>query len=88
MLLCCGEMTSRVWGYAYRGDDALAAYFVEWTRGHSYREATFDLIIGQWGEGNEATGAKGRFFRLPSLRHRPGIHDPRCQRSPRSNEWQ
>jgi hypothetical protein len=25
----CGEMTLRVWGYAYRADEAIAAYFVE-----------------------------------------------------------
>ncbi|HVG27319.1 MAG TPA: hypothetical protein VM865_06920 [Acidobacteriaceae bacterium] len=47
---CCGEMTSRVWGFAYRGAEALAAYFVEWTPGHEHREATIDLIIGLWGE--------------------------------------
>ena len=49
--LCCGNMTTRVWGYAYRAKKPLAAYFVEWTPGHAYREAIFDLIIGRWGEG-------------------------------------
>jgi hypothetical protein len=55
---CCGEMTRRVWGYAYRANEPLAAYFVEWTPGHPYREATFDLIIGRWGEGAGATERK------------------------------
>lgn len=56
---CCGEMTSRVWGYAYRSGDALAAYFVEWTPGHENKEATFDLIVGRWGEGSGADDRKG-----------------------------
>lgn len=55
---CCGQMTSRVWGYAYRGDAALAAYFVEWTPGHPNREASFDLILGRWGGEAEATDRK------------------------------
>jgi hypothetical protein len=57
---CCGEMTSRVWGYAYRAGEPLAAYFVEWTPGHENREANFDLIIGLWGEGTEAIDRKAR----------------------------
>jgi hypothetical protein len=28
---------------------------VEWTPGHDERQATFDLIIGDWGEGTQAT---------------------------------
>jgi hypothetical protein len=52
---CCGEMTSRVWGYAYRSDVAIAAYFVEWTPLHTVVDAMFDLIIGTWGEGTQAS---------------------------------
>ena len=44
-------MTRRVWGYVYRADAAIAAYFVEWTPGHSPKDAMFDLIVGRWGEG-------------------------------------
>jgi hypothetical protein len=47
---CCGTMTQRVWGYAYKDDAALAAYFVEWTPRHEAHSATFDLIVGPWGE--------------------------------------
>ena len=47
---CCGNLTERVWGYVYRGDAAVAAYFVEWTPGHIEKSASFDLIIGKWGE--------------------------------------
>jgi hypothetical protein len=43
-------MTSRVWGYVYRFDEALAAYFVEWTPGHDATQAYFDLIVGKWGD--------------------------------------
>jgi hypothetical protein len=47
----CGQKTKRVWGYLYRDDAAIAAYFVEWTPSHEQRDAVFDLIIGTWGEG-------------------------------------
>jgi hypothetical protein len=46
----CGHKTSRVWGYVYQSDAAVAAYFVEWTPSHSEKDATFDLIVGEWGE--------------------------------------
>jgi len=45
---CCGNMTRRVWGYVHSQDAALAAYYVEWTPGHS--DANFDLILGKWGD--------------------------------------
>jgi hypothetical protein len=51
----CGQMTRRVWGYVYRGDAATAAYFVEWTPGHSAKDAIFDLIVGRWGEGTASS---------------------------------
>jgi hypothetical protein len=54
---CCGQMTSRVWGFVYEHDAATAAYCVEWTPGHEGTSATFDLIIGAWGEN---TGAPDR----------------------------
>ena len=46
----CGEQTKRVWGYVYRDDAAIAAYFVELTPSHQAQDAVFDLIIGKWGE--------------------------------------
>jgi len=49
---CCGGLTRRVWGFLYRGEQAEAAYFVEWTRGNvAGHGAHIDLIIGRWGEG-------------------------------------
>ncbi len=39
---CCGQMTRRLWGYVYEDESALAAYFVEWTLGHSHHEANFE----------------------------------------------
>jgi len=47
----CGEMTKRVWGWVHRCDVVIAAYFVEWTPSHPQQDATFDLIVGEWGEG-------------------------------------
>jgi hypothetical protein len=49
----CGQKTKRVWGYVYRANVATAAYFVEWTPSHPQRDATFDLILGKWGEDAE-----------------------------------
>jgi hypothetical protein len=46
---CCGQMTSRVWGYVYKLGDALAVYYVEWTPGHE-TSAHFDIILGTWGD--------------------------------------
>lgn len=55
----CGQRTSRVWGYVYQFDAAIAAYFVEWTPLHPERDATFDLIVGRWGEDAHAADRQG-----------------------------
>jgi hypothetical protein len=52
---CCGEMTRRVWGYVYRSDEALAAYYVEWTPRHDGSQANFDIMISKWGEDTSAS---------------------------------
>jgi hypothetical protein len=54
----CGQQTKRVWGYVYRDDAAIAAYFVEWTPSHQERDAMFDLIIGKWGDSAGAADRK------------------------------
>jgi hypothetical protein len=46
----CGQNTKRVWGYVYRDNAAVAAYFVEWTPSHCPQDAIFDLIVGKWGD--------------------------------------
>jgi hypothetical protein len=49
---CCGRESRTVYGFVYRGDDAAAAYFVQWTLGGvASHGANFDLILGRWGEG-------------------------------------
>ena len=49
---CCGGTSRTVWGYANRGADTAAAYFVQWTMGQVDRHgANVDLIIGKWGDG-------------------------------------
>jgi hypothetical protein len=55
----CGNRTFRVWGYVYQSDAALAAYYVEWTPLHPERDATFDLIVGRWGEDAHAADRQG-----------------------------
>jgi len=75
-------MTRRVWGYVNQDDATIAAYFVEWTPGHSQRGASFDLIIGKWGEGTAARDRKavalvyhrsdtGRAFTVIDAENRP-----------------
>lgn len=51
---CCGTTTKRVWGIVERDGIAVAAYFVGWTVGKPDHGATFDLILGEWGEGATA----------------------------------
>jgi hypothetical protein len=54
----CGQMTKRVWGYAYQSEQAIAAYFVEWTPLHEPLDAIFDLIVGQWGDETDASNRR------------------------------
>jgi hypothetical protein len=49
---CCGHQSRTVSGFVYRGDNAAAAYLVQWTLGGvASHGAHFDLILGRWGEG-------------------------------------
>ena len=70
---CCGQMTQRVWGFVYEGDAALAAYFVEWTPGHEASSATFDLIIGAWGDGTNRVGRKAVSLEIRKLESGPAF---------------
>ena len=48
---CCGSKSRTVSGFAYDGDQAVAAYSVQWTLGEVSRHgAHFDLILGAWDE--------------------------------------
>jgi hypothetical protein len=66
---CCGNMTRRVWGYVMDDETTIAAYFVEWTPGHSDQTANFDLILGQWGSGDAAAAAAARKAVSLDFRH-------------------
>jgi len=52
---CCSNMTERIVGYVYENDAAPAAYFVQWTPGHSDQTASFDMIIERCSEGTTAS---------------------------------
>ena len=53
---CCGNNSRTVWGYVHEGSGTVASYFVGWTLGQVPRHgATFDLILGKWGEGASAS---------------------------------
>jgi hypothetical protein len=47
---CCGFTTRRVWGLVHREHEQIAAYFVGWTEDKPDHGATFDLILGLWGD--------------------------------------
>jgi hypothetical protein len=52
---CCGRSSRSAWGFAYKNEVCLAAYFVHWTLGHVPDQgANLDMIIGPWGEGATA----------------------------------
>jgi len=70
---CCGEMTKRVWGFVYEADAALAAYFVEWTPEHDASSATFDLILGAWGDGIDNFARKAVSLEFRKLESGPAF---------------
>jgi hypothetical protein len=47
---CCGSTTKRVWGLIYRNGAAVASYFVGWAEQRPDHGASFDLILGKWGD--------------------------------------
>jgi hypothetical protein len=47
---CCGCATKRVWGFIRRDGEAVASYFVGWAEQRPGHGATFDLILGKWGD--------------------------------------
>jgi hypothetical protein len=70
---CCGQMSSRVWGFVYERDAATAAYYVEWTPGHAVTSATFDLIIGAWGEGTGVSDRQAASLNFRKLESGPAF---------------
>jgi hypothetical protein len=54
---CCDTRSSRVWGFVRKDGGRHVAYFVQWTEGH-LREygATWDIVLGRWGDGAAAEG--------------------------------
>lgn len=50
---CCGHHSRVVWGMVHDDLGALATYYVHWTPQHTHDHgATFDLVLGEWGEGS------------------------------------
>src|ERR1035438_3946449 len=71
--LHCGQMTSRIWGYVYQSNAAIAAYFVEWTPLHPEKDATFDLIVGKWGENAHSADRQGVSVAFRALESGPSF---------------
>jgi len=70
---CCGNLTSRIWGYVEDGEVAIAAYYVEWTPGHEGRHANFDLIVGKWGENTEPSDRQAIALEFRRLENGPAF---------------
>jgi hypothetical protein len=70
---CCGRYTERVWGFLERSEETLAAYYVEWTPGHEDKAANFDLIVGRWGEGAEASHRRSVALEFRQLENGPAF---------------
>lgn len=60
-------MTQRVWGYVCEGEATLAAYYVEWTPGHDEPPATFDFIVGPWGDASSRAERKAICLHLRKM---------------------
>jgi hypothetical protein len=56
---CCGSTTKRVWGFIRREGAVVAAYFVGWTEQGPDHGATFDLVLGKWGDSTTAQDRYG-----------------------------
>ena len=54
---CCPGDTNRVWGYVYKNNDPVAAYFVTWAAQEPDEGASFEFVLGKWGD---ETSAKDR----------------------------
>ncbi len=52
---CCQTKTQKIWGFIHQEEITIAAYFVGWTIDSPDHGATFDLILGSWGEGTSST---------------------------------
>jgi hypothetical protein len=70
---CCGNMTQRVWGWVGQGETTIAAYFVEWTPGHTEQAANFDLIVGKWGAESTSHDRNGVAVAFRKLQNGPSF---------------
>ena len=94
---CCGNETKAVWGYVYRHDVALAAYFVQWTSNKKEHYPNFDFLVGTWGDDNirdkklisfvyNATHRAGGSFMAIDSSNRPAAKSDLCSRALSRNE--
>ena len=47
---CCGDETRTIWRYVRSGEQAIACYFVQWTRRKPQHLPNLDFLIGTWGD--------------------------------------
>jgi len=47
---CCGNETRTIWGYLRSGKQAIACYYLQWTRLAPGHFPNLDFLIGTWGD--------------------------------------
>jgi len=71
---CCGQQSRTVSGFVYRGDEAAAAYFVQWTVGGvDSHGGHFDLTIGKWGDGAKVSDRSAVALEFRRTEHGPSF---------------
>ncbi len=64
---CCGNSTTRIWGWLHTLDATVAAYYVTWTDGKPDHGASVEIIFGEWGEGADSTRRTYALIRYDQL---------------------
>jgi hypothetical protein len=86
---CCGNTSRTVWGYVYQGNQAIAAYFVQWTLGSPDHQPNLDFLIGTWGDDqiNDRVLSSWLFspsenaFMIVDAQNRPAAKSTLCSRA-------
>jgi hypothetical protein len=87
---CCGNETRTIWGYVHSGDQAIASYFLQWTRRMPQHLPNLDFLIRPLGQQQTSPDWQlvswvfnpvgGGFMAIDSAA-RPAAKSPLCNRA-------
>jgi len=90
---CCGNETRTVWGYVHSGDQAIASYFLQWTRHKPQHLPNLDFLIraenetsADWQLASWVFNPAGGGFMAVDSAARPAAKSPLCTRALTRNE--